>query len=222
MEEDDIYELENEADEYFYNVYTLGNWGVLGNLIFDNFTVRDILGDPIFKTFDKFRNGLDFGFTNDPTAFSRSYYHKATRTIYIFKEWASTQVTNDMIADVLKPIIKKEKIVCDSAEPKSIQELKNYGVNAVGAVKGKDSIRHGINWLKQQKIVIDPTCQGVINEFEQYHWKKDRNGESTNEPADTDNHFLDGIRYKYEDLMSHLFVGDSSGMFNGAKSAYAE
>lgn len=201
LDAQDIKLLEDEKDEYYYNVYTLGNWGILGDIIFRNVESVDILNDPIFKTFDNFKNGLDFGYSNDPTAFNRSYYHKASKTIYIFQELHEFGLTNDQIADRVKPIIGKEAVVCDSAEPKSIQELKNLGVNATPARKGKDSIIHGIQWLQQQNIKIDKSLQATKNEFDIYHWKKNKDGEVTNQPVDKDNHHIDGLRYAYEDEM---------------------
>jgi phage terminase large subunit len=201
LDKQDIELLENETDEYYYNVYTLGNWGILGDVIFRNVESVDILNDPIYKTFDVIKNGLDFGYSNDPTAFNQSYYHKATKTIYIFQELHEFGLTNDQIAEQLKPIIGKEPVVCDSAEPKSIQELKNLGIRAVPARKGKDSIIHGIQWLQQQNIKIDKTLQATKNEFDIYHWKKNKDGEVTNQPVDKDNHHIDGLRYAYEDEM---------------------
>jgi phage terminase large subunit len=80
-------------------------------------------------------------------------------------------------------------------------ELSNHGLNAQGAKKGKDSILHGIQWLQQQKIIIDKVCIETIAEFEQYHWEKNKNGEVLNKPADRDNHHIDGIRYAMESEM---------------------
>jgi len=201
LEPDDIKSLEDETDDYTYQVYTLGNWGVLGGIIFTNWIVKDLINDPIFKTFDIFHNGLDFGYSNDPTAYNRMYYHAASKHLYIINEWHETGVTNDKIAEALKPLLDGDTVVCDSAEPKSIAELNNYGISATGARKGKDSVIHGIQWLQQQKIVIDRQCQNTINEFEQYHWLKDKNGEDTNKPIDKYNHHIDGIRYACEELM---------------------
>lgn len=201
LEPDDIKALEDEADDYFYKVYTLGQWGVLGGIIFTNWKIADVLNDPVFKTFDVFRNGLDFGFTNDPTAFNRMYYHRASGTLYVIGEWHEKGVTNDQIALALKPILNGDSVTCDSAEPKSITELNNYGLNACGARKGKDSVMHGIQWLQQQKIIIDRTCQHTVNEFEQYHWQQDKYGETLNRPVDKYNHHIDDIRYACEDLM---------------------
>jgi len=201
LEQDDIENLEDETDEYYHSVYTLGNWGVLGDLVFRNWRVEDILRGVMYPTFDLFRNGLDFGFTNDPTAFNRSYYHRATRTIYVTHEYHERGVTNDVIAKDIKKIAGDDQVVCDSAEPKSIQELCNHGINAIGARKGKDSTIHGLQWLAQQAIVIDTSCTYTIAEFEQYHWKKNKDGKVLNEPADRDNHHIDELRYQYEDEM---------------------
>lgn len=209
---DDIKALENETDEYYYQVYTLGNWGVLGDFIFTNWKVADILNDPVFKTFDITRHGLDFGYSNDPTAYNATYYNKALKRLYIFDEWHDIEVTNPEIAEALKPKVNGDRIVCDSAEPKSIAELQNEGLNAVGAEKGKDSVLHGIQWLKQQEIIIDVRCHYTKEEFQMYHWKKDKNGNVLNVPVDAFNHHIDNIRYQNEELM---LDGDFE-MFTGA------
>lgn len=207
LEPDDIRALEDESDEYFYAVYTLGNWGVLGDLIFTNWRVANVNDDPIFKTFDIFKNGLDFGYSNDPTALNRMYYHRATKKLYIVDEYNQKEVTNDIIASDIKKIIGNDLVVCDSAEPKSIQELCNYGINAVGAIKGKDSVLHGIQWLKQQEIIIDRQCQNTVNNFQLYHWRKDKDGNVLNAPVDRHNDHIDAIRYSMEGDM--LDIDDS-------------
>jgi len=201
LEKEDHIALEDETNDYFYQVYTLGNWGVLGDVIFTNWKVKDIRNSAIYRTFDQFKNGLDFGYTNDPTAFNRTFYHKARKTIYIVDEFHEFGMSNEAIARRLEPIINKEYIICDSAEPKSIEELCNLGISALGARKGKDSILHGIQWLQQQKIIIDRTCQHTKNEFEQYQWKKNKDGQVMNIPVDRNNHHIDDIRYQYEDEM---------------------
>jgi len=198
LEPDDIERLEGIEDEYKRQVYTLGNWGVLGGVIFTNWRVEDILNNPIYKTFDIFRNGLDFGFVH-PTAFNRMYYHRDTKKLYIFKEWHGKGVLINGVAKAIQPIIGSENVICDSARPDCIAELNDYGISAIGAIKGKDSILHGIQWLQQQEIIIDRTCQYTKNEFEQYHWKKDRFGETMQEPLDKDNHHIDNIRYAMEE-----------------------
>jgi phage terminase large subunit len=196
----DIHGLENEKDKYFYDVYTLGKWGVLGDLIFKNWSVIDIKHSQIFKTFDRFRHGLDFGYSNDPTAYNRMYYHSATKSLYIVDEVHKLAATNDVIAQEIKPFCGNDSVSCDSAEPKSIAELRKYGINATPALKGKDSITHGIQWLQQLKIYIDISCQETKNEFEMYQWQKNKDGEVLNVPIDKFNHHIDSIRYATEDL----------------------
>lgn len=218
LELDDIQALENETDEYYYQVYTLGNWGVLGDLIFKNWKVLDVRNDPISQTFDIFKHGLDFGYSNDPTAYVKLYRHRATNKLYIIDEYRDLEVTNDQIADNLKSYLNGDQVVCDSAEPKSIAELNNYGISAVGAKKGKDSVNHGIQWLKQQEIIIDKSCQYTKNEFEQYHWKKDKDGNVLNVPVDRYNHHIDAIRYACE---SEMLAGDGE-IIAGAESEAAQ
>lgn len=214
--------LENEKDEYYYQVYTLGNWGVLGDVIFRNWIVASLNDpdDPHYLPDEQRtnrRNGLDFGFSSDPAAVGCSHYDTKRKTIYFFKELYETGLTNDILAERVKDLIgywrvdketkervceNTEPICCDSAEPKSIQELRNCGVDAFGAKKGKDSVTFGIDWLKQQTIIVDTSCINMQNELRQYHWKKDAGGNSLKVPADKNNHLIDGgLRYAYENDM---------------------
>jgi len=204
LEEDDIKELTDETDSYFYNVYTCGNWGVLGELIFRNWKTADLSRQ--IRYFDNIRNGLDFGFTNHPTAYNRLHIDKAQKKIYIFEEFHEKGLKNPQIAEQLKPIIEDEYVTCDSAEPKSIQELQDNGINAEGAVKGKDSILFGIQWLQGYEIIIDIKCQETINEFQLYQWKKNKDGEVLNVAVDKNNHHIDGIRYACEDDMEERII----------------
>jgi len=202
LEVDDIEALEDETDEYFHSVYTLGNWGILGDTIFTNWRVKDLTYR--IKYFDNIRNGLDFGFAKDPAAFNRMHYDKKRKLLYIFKEFHEFELTNYELAAKLLPIIKKERIVCDSSEPKSIKELRNEKVNANGAFKGADSVNFGIQWLRQQQILIHKECQETINEFQLYQWKKTKSGETISTPVDRHNHHIDGIRYAMEDDMVRI------------------
>lgn len=199
----DIHDLENEQDKYYRDVYTLGNWGVLGNVIFTNWEVRDLSG--MLDQFTNTRNGLDFGFSSHPAALSRSHYDKTRKTIYIFSELYSTGLTNDMLAEEVRKIIGNEYVVCDSAEPKSITELQQHGVSALAAKKGKDSVNFGIDWLQQQKIVIDKSCISTKNEFQSYKWKEDKNGVAMRVPVDANNHVIDALRYAYEGDMIEMW-----------------
>jgi phage terminase large subunit len=144
------------------------------------------------------RNGLDFGFSSDPAALSRSHYDRMRKTIYIFEELYERGLTNDELAVKLNKLCDRDRIVCDSAEPKSIAELRKYGTNAVSAVKGKDSVIYGIQWLQQQTIVIDKQCIDAQNEFSQYKWKEDKNGIAMRQPVERNDHIIDATRYAYE------------------------
>jgi phage terminase large subunit len=202
LEPDDIAALEGEKDTYWREVYTLGNWGVLGDVIFTDWRVEDLIKNQA-RRFDNIRNGLDFGFGPDPAAFTRLHYDATRNRVYIFQEVNGHELTNPDLADLIRPIVNRERVICDSAEPKSIAELRLLGINAIGAEKGPDSVHHGIQWLRQQEIVIDRQCQNVINEFQTYQWKKNRSGETLPIPVDRDNHHIDSIRYALEDCMNN-------------------
>lgn len=196
---DDVRDLENETDPYYRNVYTLGNWGVLGNVIFTNWRVEDLSGK--HDQFTNRRHGLDFGFSSDPAAMPVTHYDKKNKTIYIFDELYERGLTNDLLAASITDKIGKDYVTCDSAEPKSIQELRQHGVNAMPAKKGKDSVLFGIQWLQQQTVIIDSKCINARNEFSQYKWKEDAAGNAIRQPVDKNNHLIDGTRYAYEDDM---------------------
>lgn len=206
LTEQDRKDLESEKDKYFYDVYTLGNWGVLGDVIFTNWIVAD-LSDPESEYHlpeaqrTNRRNGLDFGFGGAPAGMPVTHYDQNHKRIYFFDELYEYGLTNDLLAVEIKKLIGGDPVICDSAEPKSIVELQNHGVNAVGAQKGKDSVNFGIQWLQQQTLVIDKKCVKTKAEIQQYQWKKDKDGNSMKVPVDKNNHIIDGTRYAYENDM---------------------
>ena len=208
LTDDDVMDLENETDSYYYQVYSLGNWGILGDVIFTNWRVEDLSEMLPEAQRTNRRNGLDFGFSKDPAAVGVSHYDKTRKTIYFYNELYETGLTNDVLAERVKKLIGTDTIICDSAEPKSIAELNNHGVNAIGARKGKDSVNFGIDWLKQQTIIVDKSCVNLQNELSQYHWKKDAGGNSLKIPVDKNNHLIDGgLRYAYEgDMVDEWFM----------------
>jgi phage terminase large subunit len=189
-----------DLDSVYYEVYALGNWGVLGNLIFSNWKVQTF--DDIENELQPLRYGLDFGFSN-PAASIKVHYKANERILYIIDEIYEKGLTNDKLADLLKEKEFNGYIRCDSAEPKSIRELRNHGVKSISVKKGKDSIRHGINWLKQQSIIVHPRCQNIINELGMYKYKTDKDGNVLEEPVDANNHAIDALRYATEDLQTH-------------------
>ena len=202
----DVTDLESETDSYYYKVYTLGEWGTLGSVIFTNWIVTD-LNDPTNEYYlpeeqrTNRRHGLDFGFSSDPAAAPFTHYDRSKKRIYIYDEFYERGLTNDRLAEGLKKIIARDYIKCDSAEPKSIAELTQYEVNAMGAKKGKDSVMFGIQWLQQQTIIVHKDCVNTRNEFSQYKWREDAYGNAIRQPLDRNNHLIDGLRYAYEDDM---------------------
>lgn len=196
---EDIHDLESETDAYYHSVYTLGNWGILGHVIFTNWRVED-LADKAAQWTNR-RNGLDFGFSVDPAALSVSHYDKMRKTVYVYDELYEMNLTNDVLAEQVKEKVGKDLVTCDSAEPKSIAELQKAGVNARPARKGKDSVNFGIQWLQQQTVVIDKRCINAQNEWSVYHWKEDAGGNILSTPAEKDNHLIDATRYAYENDM---------------------
>jgi phage terminase large subunit len=204
LDPEDHEELETESDPYWYQVYTLGNWGILGDAILTNWRVADL--SSLAAGFDRIRNGLDFGYSSDPTAFTRSHYDRTHRKIYVFKGFGGLGMTNPMIADQLRPIIGGETVWCDSAEPKSIQELRDAGLDARGVKKGPDSLLYSIKWLQKHEIIVDESLQELVNELNTWQWKKDKDGNSTTIPQG-DDHYIDSIRYGHE-IEYASFFGD--------------
>ena len=185
--------LEEERDEYFRSVYTLGNWGVLGDVIFTNWHPEDLSA---YKDIDgKLYYGLDFGFSSDPTAGVKVRYERDRKRLLVLDELYGRGWVNADIAEKLKTFAPRGVVTCDCAEPKSIAELRQHGIQAVPCSKGPDSVLNGIQWLQGQEIVVDVHCQNLINELTLYQWRKDKDGNSLAQPVDRDNHLIDSLRY---------------------------
>lgn len=195
---DDIRELESETDPYYRDVYSNGNWGVLGKVIFKNWHTEDLTEKA--RSFSTFENGIDFGYAEDPAAPTRCHYEERENTLYILDARYLRGMTNDLLAAECKNIFGREVVTCDSAEPKSIQELRNYGMTCIPAQKGKDSVNFGIQWLQKLNIVIDCHLTEAINEFTVYKWQEDKDGNVLPKPVDRDNHIIDSIRYATEQV----------------------
>lgn len=193
LTEEDRRLLESETDPYYYNVYTLGNWGVLGHIIFKNWHTEDL--SELIPQFDHINNGLDFGYSSDPNALIRVNLDKARKKIYVFEEHYQAGMTDGELVRVCDQMIGQQYITCDSAEPKTINMLCNNGIRAVGAVKGADSINNGIRWLQGYEIIVHIECQNFKNEIELYHWKEDKYGNAMAVPVDANNHLIDALRY---------------------------
>ena len=185
-----------KSNPTYYKIYALGEFCTLDKLVYYNWKVEDFDHTQIKG---KLLIGLDFGYTNDPTALVASVM--TDKKIYIFKEWVDTNKTNPQIAQVIKSLgFQKSTIICDSAEPKSIQELRQNGIYAAReSTKGPDSIIHGIQRLWEYEIIVHPSCTETITEFENYAWQKDKTtGEYINKPIDMFNHCMDALRYSLQ------------------------
>ena len=202
--------LERTNPAYF-KIYVLGAFATLDKLVFPVKTVRIISKDEVKNL--PFWIGMDFGYTNDPTAITWGYCDNVKKILYITGEYSKRGMTNDVIAKTLINLgFSKERIVADSAEPKSIAELRNLGITRItSAVKGADSIKNGIDKLQRYDIVIDERCVDTIEEFENYTWVKDKKtGEYINEPIDTFNHHIDSIRYGTQPVTGKKVRGDEA------------
>lgn len=171
------------TDEQLYKVYALGLTGKVQGLVFPAYNLVDAMPNII-------GNGLDFGFTNDPTALIEVGYQNGE--LYLNEQVYETNLTN---ADIALRINNNKIIIADCAEPKSIAEIKSKGINIEPAKKGKDSINFGIQIMKRFKINITKTSLNLIKEFNNYKWAVNADGEKTNKPIDRFNHAIDAVRY---------------------------
>lgn len=192
-------------------VFCDGEWGIdADGLVFQNWKVEafdnaDIQGQLMV--------GLDFGFVNDISALVASIIVESEKRIYIFKEYGATNKTNADLINIITALgFNKSIIIADSAEPKSIAEIKAGGIQKIKpCVKGQDSIIHGIQKLQNYEIIIHPTCQGVITEFENYTWQKDKNSDIyINKPIDDFNHYIDALRYSLQCVGTKLKTLDKN------------
>ena len=196
-----------------YNIEGLGNWGIAEGLVYENFIEQEFDYMDISKRAGtKTVFGLDFGYTNDPTAFIAAIVDQENKELYIFDEHYQKAMTNEDIANMIKyKGYSKETITADSAEPKSIDDIKSKGIYRIKAAKkGKDSILNGIQNIQDYKIIIHPKCENFLIEINNYVWSN-KNGIVINKPIDDFNHLMDALRYAMEDTKkSGLVIMDKS------------
>lgn len=185
-----------------YRIEGDGDWGIAEGLIYTNVRVEEFDVDEIRKIKGiKAAFNLDFGFT-DPNAFVCEMVDNAAMRIYIFDEWYKTGVTNKAIAEQIKKMgYGGQRIVCDSAEPKSIAELQDEGIKAEPSRKGKDSVNHGIQLIQNYEIVVHPRCTEFYKEISNYCWAKDKDGKLTDKPDHEFSHGMDSMRYGVSKLL---------------------
>lgn len=198
-------EISKETNERAYRHEWLGEAVGSGVVPFENLEFREIK-DEEYNSFDNIRQGVDFGYANDPLAFVRWHYDKKRRVIYAMDEIYDIKVSNRELAKKIKD--KKWQstwTIADSAEPKSINEIKNeHNVPRIkGAKKGPDSVEYGEKWLDDlTAIVIDPNrTPHIAEEFENIDYELDADGKPKTRLKDEDNHTIDGTRYAFEDDM---------------------
>ena len=202
-----LFEAMKERNPRRYQVAGLGNWGIVDGLVFENWRERAFSADEV-EGLEPFA-GLDFGYSIDPTAFVTGFLNKETRELYISAEIYEPRLSNVNIFERIRDDgFGSARITADSAEPKSIDELRSYGLKVKPARKGKDSVMNGIQWLQSCKIYVHPRCVNVITELSNYTWEKDRFGNQVNKPIDDFNHAIDALRYGCEQ-----FIGRGSWMF---------
>ena len=197
-----VMENKRKTNPRYYNIYALGNWGTAEGLIFTNVQQRFIRPEEIEGL--ECVQGLDFGYTNDPTAFNQSYIDDKKKIIYVYDGFYEKGLQNSVIADKLKEMLAHRHLTtADSSEPKSVDYIKSKGVNIKGAMKGSDSVSAGIDFLLEYTIIVNAHLVEFMNEFNNYSWKLDKEKKPTNEPVDDFNHFIDSLRYACESKMKN-------------------
>ena len=215
--EDDraIFEWMKENNPRRFAIEGRGEWGIAEGLVYENWTELDFdidalrnqcnqYGTPRFREYF----GMDFGYTNDPTAFIALLASEKEKVIYIFDEIYRTRMKNQDIYDTITyKGYKNEIIRADNEDPKTIDELKDLGLNRIRAAeKGRGSVKAGIQKLQDYKIYVHPRCTNTIVELSNYIWAPDKDtGKPTTEPADEYNHLMDALRYATEKLGSMNF-----------------
>lgn len=179
-----------------YRIEGEGEWGIAEGLIYENVRIENFDIDAIRQIPDiKSAFNLDFGFT-DPNAFVCEMVDNIHKKIYVFDEWYKTGVTNRIIAQQIKDMgYGNQRIICDSAEPKSIAELRDEGILAEPSRKGKDSVNHGIQLIQNYEIIVHSKCVEFYKEISNYCWVKDKNGKPTDKPDHEFSHGMDSMRY---------------------------
>ncbi len=192
--------LKKTKPELYAHEY-LGEVTGTGGEVFTNITMRRIADDEI-AAFDRIKRGIDFGYASDPFAYIVGHYDRVRRRLYIFDEIYQAGLSNRRAAEMINSrYAYSQTIICDSAEPKSIAELRGYGLRVRGAKKGPDSIEYGIKFLQSlEGIIIDSErCPNTAKEFYNYSLEPDNNDGFKAEYPDKDNHTIDAARYALED-----------------------
>lgn len=177
-----------------------GEWGVVEGLVFENFKVEDF---DIQKTVQRVKEttaGMDFGYTQDPTTLICAAVDLKNKHLYLYNEhYQKAMLTDDIVRMLKSKGMQHSYISADSAEKRLIAEIRSKGISGIAAsLKGKGSIMQGIQFMQGFKIIIHPSCEHTIEEFNTYTFKQDKEGNWLNEPIDANNHIIDAVRYSLE------------------------
>lgn len=204
-----MFETMRQNNPRRYQVAGLGNWGIVDGLVYENWQ-EEVFDIDAIRVLPSVHSafGLDFGYTNDETALFCGLIDPTAKTIWVIDELYERGLTNRAIAEKIEAMgYRKERIKADSAEPKSIDELRGYGLSRiVPARKGKDSINNGIQFIQDCRMIIHPKCVNFLTEISNYIWDSDKNGNKINRPIDEFNHLMDAMRYALEDYMRRVVV----------------
>ena len=197
-----VFETMRKNNPRRYAVAGLGGWGIVDGLVYENWREEAFSLADIKDCESAF--GLDFGYTNDPSAFFCGFIDVQNKKLYVWDEFYEKGMSNKRISEKVTEMgYAKERITGDSAEPKSIDELKGYGLRIKGAEKGKDSIKNGIQWIQDLEIIIHPRCVNFLTEISNYTWDTDKFGTKLNVPIDDFNHLMDAMRYALEKFIKN-------------------
>ena len=192
-----VFETMKRNNPRRYAVAGLGGWGIVDGLVYENWKEEEFTLEDVKNC--KSAVGLDFGYTNDPSAFFVGFIDVENKKLYVWDEFYECALSNKRIAEKIEGMgYRKEHITADSAEPKSIDELNGLGLRVKGAEKGRDSILNGIQWIQDLEIIIHPRCVNFLTEISNYTWDKDKFDRALNKPIDDFNHLMDAMRYALE------------------------
>lgn len=199
LDEADLRLFDNmkEKNPRRYQVAGLGNWGIVDGLVYENWKEEKFTLDQVINCDSV--NGIDFGYTNDPAAVFIGFIDTEHKKIYVWDEIYKKGLSNKKLYEEIENVhYQKKSFTADCAEPKSIDELRGYGLRVEKSQKGKDSITHGIQYIQDFEIIIHPRCVNFITEIGNYTWDEDRLGNKINRPIDDFNHLMDAMRYAVE------------------------
>lgn len=199
LDEADLRLFDNmkEKNPRRYQVAGLGNWGIVDGLVYENWKEEEFTLDQVINCDSV--NGIDFGYTNDPAAVFIGFIDTEHKTLYVWDEIYKKGLSNKKLYEEIESShYQKKSFTADCAEPKSIDELRGYGLRVEKSQKGKDSITHGIQYIQDFEIIIHPRCVNFITEIGNYTWDEDRLGNKINRPIDDFNHLMDAMRYAVE------------------------